>query len=281
MTASSAPGLARFNAAEDDAARTALLEICASTTWTGALLARRPYPDLRTLLGASDAAVAALDEADLAEAMSAHPPIGRPAEGDGRSAREQRGMADAPDDLRAELLGLNLAYQEKFGHVFLICASGLTATELRDAVRRRIADPPEKEREAVRTELAKINRLRLAALAGASAATVSTHVLDTAAGRPAAGIAVALAARTGTGRWREVGEAVTDADGRCARLPPLPAHATHARLRFGTESYLTREPAGGAAFFPEVTAVLAVAPGEHHHLPLLLSPFGYSVYRGS
>ncbi|WP_425586014.1 hydroxyisourate hydrolase [Streptomyces thioluteus] len=121
----------------------------------------------------------------------------------------------------------------------------------------------------------------MAALAGADAATVSTHVLDTAAGRPAAGVPVALAARTGSGPWREVGSAVTDADGRCVRLPPLPADATHARLQFETEPHLTREPAGGAAFFPEVTAVLSVTPGEHHHLPLLLSPFGYSVYRGS
>ncbi|GAA2929922.1 hypothetical protein GCM10020221_27190 [Streptomyces thioluteus] len=145
MTASSAPGLARFNAMEGGAARGALLEICASTAWAGALLAHRPYPDVRTLLGASDAAVAALDAADLAEAMSAHPPIGRPAAGDDRSAREQRGMADAPDDLRAEMLGLNLAYQEKFGHVFLVCAAGLTAAELRDAVRRRITNPPGKE----------------------------------------------------------------------------------------------------------------------------------------
>ncbi|MBH1938357.1 2-oxo-4-hydroxy-4-carboxy-5-ureidoimidazoline decarboxylase [Streptomyces sp. AV19] len=281
MTSSSTPGLARFNAADDGAARTALLGVCASTTWAGALLARRPYPDARTLLAASDAAVAALDEKDLAEAMSAHPPIGRPADGDDRSAREQRGMADAPADLLAEMLGLNLAYQEKFGHVFLVRASGLTAAELRDAVRRRIANSPDEEREIVRAELAGINRLRLAALVGADTATVSTHVLDTAAGRPAAGIAVALAARTGAGPWRELGTAATDTDGRCARLPPLPADATHARLQFDTEPYLTREPAGGAAFFPEVTAVLAVTAGEHHHLPLLLSPFGYSVYRGS
>ncbi|WP_078870872.1 2-oxo-4-hydroxy-4-carboxy-5-ureidoimidazoline decarboxylase [Streptomyces caatingaensis] len=281
MSSSSTAGTARFNALEREAARTALLEICASTTWAGALLDRRPYPDVRALLAASDAAVEALDAADLAEALAAHPPIGRPAPGDARSAREQRGMAGAPDDLRAEMLGLNLAYQEKFGHVFLVCADGLSAEELLDAVRRRISHPPEREREAVRAELARINRRRLAALVDADAATVSTHVLDTAAGRPAAGIPVGLAVRTGAGPWRELGAAATDTDGRCTGLPPLPADATHARLRFGTERHLTREQAGGAAFFPEVTAVIAVAAGEHHHLPLLLSPFGYSVYRGS
>lgn len=115
-----------------------------------------------------------------------------------------------------------------------------------------------------------------------TSASVSTHVLDTAAGRPAAGIAVELAVRDrGDGAWTAAGASSTDADGRCTDLPPLPAGAVHARLRFEAETYLSHEPADGAAFFPEVTVAFAVAPGEHYHVPLLLSPFGYSVYRGS
>ncbi|MFD7921669.1 2-oxo-4-hydroxy-4-carboxy-5-ureidoimidazoline decarboxylase [Streptomyces sp. NPDC059740] len=161
MSSSSTPGLARFNAAEDGAARAALHEVCTSRAWGDAVLAHRPYADLAALLAAGEAATAALTAEDLAEAMAGHPPIGRPKPGDPTSAREQRGMAGASEELKAEMLELNLAYQEKFGHVFLICATGRTAAQMRDAVRDRIDNSAEHEREIVRGELGKINRIRL------------------------------------------------------------------------------------------------------------------------
>ncbi|MCS0605651.1 2-oxo-4-hydroxy-4-carboxy-5-ureidoimidazoline decarboxylase [Streptomyces sp. LP11] len=165
MTSTSTPpGLARFNASEEDAALAALHEVCGSTAWARRLLAARPYATPEDLYTAGDAAMAELTARDLAEAMAGHPPIGRPKPGDPTSAREQRGMAGASDELRAELLELNLAYQEKFGHVFLICATGRTGEQMRDAVKERIANAPEREREIVRAELGKINRIRLARL---------------------------------------------------------------------------------------------------------------------
>ncbi|MFF7729430.1 hydroxyisourate hydrolase [Streptomyces sp. NPDC008001] len=113
-------------------------------------------------------------------------------------------------------------------------------------------------------------------------ASVSTHVLDTATGRPAEGVAVEMSARSGEdGPWSACGSSVTDADGRCTGLPPAPEGTTHVRLRFGVGSYAARGNGDGAPFFPEVAVVFAVTPREHHHVPLLLSPFGYSVYRGS
>ncbi|MDX3639844.1 2-oxo-4-hydroxy-4-carboxy-5-ureidoimidazoline decarboxylase [Streptomyces sp. MB09-02B] len=158
----STPGLARFNALEEHAAAAALHEACASAKWGRRLLAGRPYAAVEDLFAASDAAMAELSEEDLAQAMAGHPPIGRPRPGDPTSAREQRGMAGASDELKAEMLELNLAYQEKFGHVFLICATGRTGEQMRDAVRDRIGNAPEREREIVRVELGKINRIRLA-----------------------------------------------------------------------------------------------------------------------
>ncbi|MEW2119024.1 hydroxyisourate hydrolase [Streptomyces sp. NPDC005474] len=119
---------------------------------------------------------------------------------------------------------------------------------------------------------------------GGLVASVSTHILDTSVGRPAAGVAVRLAARTGRdGDWRALGGSATDADGRCKDLPALPEGTTHVRLDFEVEPYLEKKQAGGAAgaFFPEVAITFAVEPGEHYHVPLLLNPFGYSVYRGS
>ncbi|MCT9006150.1 hydroxyisourate hydrolase [Streptomyces sp. NPDC054766] len=127
-------------------------------------------------------------------------------------------------------------------------------------------------------------------------ASVSTHILDTSVGRPAEGVAVQLAARAGReGDWRALGGSATDADGRCKDLPALPEGTTHVRLDFAVEQYFESDSATQQAdaqqdapanrdsetFFPEVTITFAVRPGEHYHVPLLLNPFGYSVYRGS
>ncbi|MEW2164497.1 hydroxyisourate hydrolase [Streptomyces sp. NPDC007084] len=127
-------------------------------------------------------------------------------------------------------------------------------------------------------------------------ASVSTHILDTSVGRPAEGVAVRLAARAGReAAWQALGGSATDADGRCKDLPALPEGTTHVRLDFEVEAYFEPEPATQQAdaqqdapanrdsetFFPEVAITFAVRPGEHYHVPLLLNPFGYSVYRGS
>ncbi|MFD6024164.1 2-oxo-4-hydroxy-4-carboxy-5-ureidoimidazoline decarboxylase [Streptomyces griseoluteus] len=165
MTSPATPlGLARFNTLGDDAALAALHEVCASTAWGRLLLVARPYATPDDLYLAADAALAGLGADDLAEAMAGHPPIGRPRPGDPASTREQRGMADASDALRAEMLELNLAYQDRFGHVFLICATGLTGEQMRDALTERLGNTPEREREIARAELGRINRIRLARL---------------------------------------------------------------------------------------------------------------------
>lgn len=161
---SSAPGLVRFNELGEQEALAVLHDVCASAAWGRILAAGRPYGTGEELCAANDTTVAGLTAADLDEAMAGHPPIGRPEPGDATSAREQRGMAGARAALKAEMLELNLAYQEKFGHVFLICATGLSGEQMRDAVKARIGNTPGQEREIARTELGKINRIRLARL---------------------------------------------------------------------------------------------------------------------
>ncbi len=164
MPAAPPSGLDRLNDADPAAAADLLRAVCAASGWARAVLDGRPYPDAAALLAASDAVTAALDADDLAEALAGHPAIGRPAPGEPVSAREQRGMTGAPRAVRDEMLELDLAYQERFGHVFLICASGLSGTRMRDAAAARLANTPEQEERVVRTELAAINRLRLTRL---------------------------------------------------------------------------------------------------------------------
>ena len=109
---------------------------------------------------------------------------------------------------------------------------------------------------------------------------ITTHVLDTARGRPAAGVPVALERATDDG-WELVGSGATYGDGRLRDLVADGASVADGRYRltFDTGAYFRDR--GEAAFYPEVAVVFTVAGDEHHHVPLLLSPFGYSTYRGS
>jgi 5-hydroxyisourate hydrolase len=109
---------------------------------------------------------------------------------------------------------------------------------------------------------------------------ITTHVLDTAVGRPARGVPIQLEVRDGAD-WDPVGSGSTDADGRLRTLMPEgPAPVGHYRLRFDTAAYFAQHDIAG--FFPSVEIQFIVRAGEgHHHVPLLLSPFGYSTYRGS
>lgn len=105
--------------------------------------------------------------------------------------------------------------------------------------------------------------------------SISTHVLDAVTGRPAVGIEVTLSAR-GEDGWRELTRRGTDSDGRVADLASAASAGVY-RLSFDTDAYLD-----GATFYPEVIVVFRVIDAAaHHHVPLLLSPFGYSTYRGS
>jgi 5-hydroxyisourate hydrolase len=110
---------------------------------------------------------------------------------------------------------------------------------------------------------------------------ITTHVLDLARGRPAAGIAVRLERDGGRG-WTVLAERVTDADGRVRDLLPAeaPVEPGRYRLVFDTGRYLAT--GGGKAFYPEVAVAFEIHESrEHHHVPLLLSPYGYSTYRGT
>ena len=108
---------------------------------------------------------------------------------------------------------------------------------------------------------------------------VTTHVLDTGTGKPAAGVPVTLH-RLDVNRWVQIAEGVADADGRIKQLGPDRLPTGTYRLAFDTGQYFAAT--GTATFFPEVTLTFGVVESEaHYHVPLLLSPFAYSTYRGS
>ncbi|HEU5267383.1 MAG TPA: 2-oxo-4-hydroxy-4-carboxy-5-ureidoimidazoline decarboxylase [Jatrophihabitans sp.] len=159
--------LADLNTTPDRAALAAQLgACCAAHSWVARVIDGRPYPDLAALGDASDAATAALDEEGLREALAGHPRIGeRRTEHVGEwSRQEQAGMSDAGDQLRADLAAANAAYEARFGHVYLVCATGKSASELLELCRTRLGNDVDTERQVILAELAKINRLRLGKL---------------------------------------------------------------------------------------------------------------------
>jgi len=165
-----------------------LTACCASRRWAQSVEQGRPYGTWSALLDAAVAASSELTWADVLEALSAHPMIGQRASGDSAEAAwsraEQAGMVGASGQVAERLLALNLAYQEKFGHVFLICASGLPAEVMLRALEHRLRNDAAAEERATRGELAAITRLRLERL-----------LQSAPVGAGAAGAAEAIAAR--------------------------------------------------------------------------------------
>jgi 2-oxo-4-hydroxy-4-carboxy-5-ureidoimidazoline decarboxylase len=158
-------GLAWLNALPRNDAERELHACCAARAWVGAVAAGRPYPSVAALAAAGDAALAELSWPDITEALDGHPRIGEKAAGAGRDAawsrREQAAVADADAGVRAELADANRAYEQRFGHVFLVFANGRGPAELLASARIRLGNDPPTERDVVRTELARIVALRL------------------------------------------------------------------------------------------------------------------------
>jgi 2-oxo-4-hydroxy-4-carboxy-5-ureidoimidazoline decarboxylase len=158
--------LAAFNAAPPEAAERDVLACCESRSFARRIVAGRPYRDPAALQDAVTAAFEAMTWDDIAESMNAHPRIGDRARAGGWSAAEQSGAASAGEEVRQALADGNLAYEDRFGHVFLICATGLSGQDMLDQLRARLGHDPDAERAVVREELLKITRLRLAKLMG-------------------------------------------------------------------------------------------------------------------
>jgi 2-oxo-4-hydroxy-4-carboxy-5-ureidoimidazoline decarboxylase len=156
--------LAAFNAAPPEVAEQGLVECCASRSFAKAIADGRPYPGPAALQTVVETTFRALSWDDILEGLDAHPRIGDRVRAGGQSAAEQSGAASARDRVRQALVEGNLAYERRFGHVFLICASGLSGQDMLDQLRARLDNDTDTERAVVRQELLKITRLRLTKL---------------------------------------------------------------------------------------------------------------------
>lgn len=159
---------AELSQLSDDALRASLTACCGASHWVEATLASRPWADAATLLAAAERAWQGLTRTQLAEAVAHHPRLGESraaatlsAQASAWSAGEQAGTRDADATTRAALAQGNRDYEARFGHTFILCASGRSAGEMLAALEARMHHDPATELDVTAIELWKITRLRL------------------------------------------------------------------------------------------------------------------------
>jgi OHCU decarboxylase len=163
-----ARGYAWLDSLDDYAAHRALLRCCGSWRWADAMLARRPFGSADALRMAAREVWSELDRDDYLEAFASHPPIGGGAEANAAlastrawSAEEQSGAAGAAADVAQALRDANRVYRERFGFLFIVCATGKSAEQMLAALQVRLRNEPEVELLIAAAEQAKITELRL------------------------------------------------------------------------------------------------------------------------
>jgi 2-oxo-4-hydroxy-4-carboxy-5-ureidoimidazoline decarboxylase len=236
--------------------------------------------------------VAAPDE-PFTQLLNRHPDLAGPAAPKepltADSAREQAGAGLnrlSPQET-ARLAALNARYRARFGFPFIICARRHTKDSIFAEFERRLANDMAEERRAALAEIARITALRLAAkVSGPGMPKVygelTTHLLDVAQGRPAAGVPIELYVLSAQGPADLVATAISNEDGRTSAPliagRPIP-NGTY-ELRFSLGGYFSGQT--GSAFLEVVPVRFTTAePEGRYHIPLLFTPWGYSTYRGS
>jgi 2-oxo-4-hydroxy-4-carboxy-5-ureidoimidazoline decarboxylase len=157
-------GLDRINEVDGETLTATLLACCDVPAWADALMAERPYADDESLFAVADAAAQWFSLAEVDRALAAHPRIGERAQGASPEAgwsRQEQSSVTRDEQTQQALLAGNRAYEERFGRVFLICATGLTGDQILAALRERLAHDHVTEAAVVADELRKIALLRL------------------------------------------------------------------------------------------------------------------------
>jgi 2-oxo-4-hydroxy-4-carboxy-5-ureidoimidazoline decarboxylase len=276
----------------------ALGDIFEHATWVAeATHNARPFPSLNTLYEVMTAAVRGAGDARQMALINGHPDLA------GKAAREGTMTADSKheqssaglDRLSADEFAafhrLNNAYREKFGMPFIICVRRHGKGSVLRQFEHRLGNDAATERDAALTEIFRIVALRLDQRVAAPDrlrvhGRLSTHVLDTHGGRPASGVVIGLFEVASSGEPRLISRTITNADGRTDRplIAEQPIPIAQYELQFGIGEYFARQaaPVADPPFLGVVPIRFAVAePEAHYHVPIIVTPWSYSTYRGS
>lgn len=283
-----------FNNLSKEEAYAVLEKCCVSRTWISKMVENTPFKSHQDVI--EKAASIWYNECssdNFLEAFTGHPKIGNVESLKEKFAKtkewagnEQSKVGDASIKVIEELAEVNQSYEDKFGYIFIVSASGKSAEEMLAIAKTRLNHSKEDEIYVAMNEQHKITVIRLVKLIdGLSdnadmSSHITTHALDTSTGIPANKMLITLK-EFKNNVWKPLSVGITNNDGRIGDvLPPgkLLNPATYT-MTFNTKEYY--ESHGQKGFYPEVSIQFTVTDNSHYHIPLLINPFGYTTYRGS
>jgi 2-oxo-4-hydroxy-4-carboxy-5-ureidoimidazoline decarboxylase len=290
--------LESLNAADKAGLVAALGDIYEHSSWVAEAIAdRRPFATIAALHDAMVAAVRAAPAERRLALIRAHPDLaGKAARAvaltpDSKAEQASAGLDRLSETQFAQIHRLDDAYREKFAMPFIICVRRHGRDSILRQLERRLQNDAAAETDAALTEIFRIAALRLDQRVEAADTLnvhgrLSTHVLDTHGGHPAAGVTIEVAELGAAGERREIAHATTNRDGRTDKplIGGRPLPIARYELRFHVGDYFARRgaPLGEPRFLDVVPVEFAIAePEGHYHVPLLVTPWSYSTYRGS
>jgi 2-oxo-4-hydroxy-4-carboxy-5-ureidoimidazoline decarboxylase len=290
--------LESLNASDAAGFVAALGDIYEHAPWVAeAVCGARPFATLATLHEAMKAAVRAAPPEWRLELIRAHPDLAGKAARAGtvtpssQSEQASAGLDRLSEEEFAEFHRLNNAYREKFGMPFIICVRRHGKDSILRQFELRLQNAAQAETETALTEIFRIAALRLDQKVEAADrlkvhGRLSTHVLDTRGGKPATGVTVELYELSSDGERRPIASAITNSDGRtdAPLISGQPLPIARYELLFHVADYFAAlaVPQDDPPFLDVVPVEFSIAePEGHYHVPLLVTPWSYAVYRGS
>lgn len=261
---------------------------CGSSNWVALVMQGFPFANEKQLVElAAEAWYNTCTPEDWLDAFGHHPEIGDVKSLTEKFAgKEQAAVADASAETIQKLAEANAAYKKKFGFIFIVCATGKSAAEMLQLLNERMKNTVEDEQRIAMGEQHKITLIRFnklfteANFQFLNMSQLTTHVLDTSAGKPGKNIAVQLMQQANE-TWLAIANGITNNDGRIPDLlpPGISLAPGNFKLVFETGDYYAMNNI--QTFYPRVEIQFTVFDDAHYHVPLLVNPFGYSTYRGS
>lgn len=265
-----------------------LMSCCGCSSWIEIMMKKPVFKNEQQLVDAAiDAWYNQCSSVDWLESFMHHPKIGDIKSLTKKFAgKEQASVSTASAKTIKALATANKDYELKNGFIFIVCATGKSATEMLQLLEGRLGNTIGEELHIAMGEQMKITILRFQKLiiggdwSFLKPSQLTTHVLDTSIGKPGKGISISLQMPV-NGNWQTIAQGITNADGRIADLLPSQKDLApgNYKLVFDTGSYFTAQKQKG--FYPEVEIQFNISDDSHYHVPLLINPFGYSTYRGS
>ncbi|HQW82815.1 MAG TPA: hydroxyisourate hydrolase [Ferruginibacter sp.] len=277
-----------FNKLNKTAKTRLLASCCGSNNWVQQMMKHPAFKNETQLV---DVAVNAwynqCSSADWLESFLHHPKIGDVKSITKKFAgKEQASVTTASAITIKALVNANKDYELKNGFIFIVCATGKSATEMLQLLENRLSNTIGEELHIAMGEQMKITILRLQQLISSGnwsdlkSSQLTTHVLDTSIGKPGKNISICLQMPV-NGRWQSIAQGITNADGRIGDLLPSQKilSAGDYKLIFDIKNYFASQKL--KSFYPEVEIQFTITDDSHYHVPLLINPFGFSTYRGS